>query len=156
GAPFIESVKPCPKMATGQPPTGFVPDGTKRVNSRLSIRCTAGTPVSVPTGGMVCVLSSYCRDEKEPYAIDAIEPGKTCVESAGSGLGDSGPATIVWRFQVIVSAGVFGNTVREPSGASRKFATGAGADRIWSRIFSEIAVMLCVVKRLASAMSLGC
>ena len=34
-----------------------------------------------------------------------------------------------------------------------KFACGADAPRIWSRIFSEIAVMLCVVKRLAAAMS---
>ena len=33
GAPFIESVKPWPKTATGQPPAGAAPDGTKSVNT---------------------------------------------------------------------------------------------------------------------------
>src|SRR6266849_1260322 len=88
--------------------------------------------------------------------MEAIEPGKICVASTGTGVGVSGPAVDVCRFQVIDSAGEFANTVRDPSGARLKLAVGAGAARIWSRIVSEIAVMLCVVKRLASAMSLGC
>src|SRR5262249_61534140 len=37
-APFIESVNPWPKIATGQPPAGFAPDGTKSVKTRLSMR----------------------------------------------------------------------------------------------------------------------
>ena len=31
GAPCLLSVKPWPKIATGQPPAGGVPDGTKRL-----------------------------------------------------------------------------------------------------------------------------
>ena len=58
GAPFIESVKPWPKIATGQPPAGAVPDGTNSVKTRFSTRCTAGTPVRVPTGGNACDASS--------------------------------------------------------------------------------------------------
>jgi hypothetical protein len=58
GAPFIESVNPWPKTATGQPPAGVGPDGTKSVNSRSLTPCRAGTPVSVPTGGIVCDVFS--------------------------------------------------------------------------------------------------
>ena len=65
------------------------------------------------------------------------------------------PAAVTCAFHLIVRLGVTGKTVRLPSGARLKFGTGAGADRIWSRIFSEIAVTLCVVKRLASATSSG-
>jgi len=32
GAPFFESVNPCPKIAVGQPPAGAAPDGTNSVN----------------------------------------------------------------------------------------------------------------------------
>ena len=65
----------------------------------------------------------------------------------------SAPATLFWRLSRIWSVGEFAKTARAPPVPMLKFACGAGALRIWSRIFCEIAVMLCVVKRLAAAMS---
>ncbi len=55
------------------------------------------------------------------------------------------------RFQITPVTLASGKTVRAPAGPSAKLAAGAGAERIWSRIFSEISVMLCVVKTLAAA-----
>src|SRR5262249_3055714 len=52
GAPSFESVKPCPKIAVGQPPAGGAPDGRNSVNSSVFVDCTAGRPVRVPTGGI--------------------------------------------------------------------------------------------------------
>ena len=52
GAPFFESVNPCPKIATGHPPSGLTPPGTKSVNWGWFHDCTAGTPVFVPTAGI--------------------------------------------------------------------------------------------------------
>ena len=65
----------------------------------------------------------------------------------------SGPATLFCRLNRIWSVGEFAKTARAPPVAMLKFACGAAALRIWSRIFCEIAVMLCVVNRLAAAMS---
>ena len=48
---------------------------------------------------------------------------------------------------------MFVNTVR--ARAELEARGGLGAARIWWRIFSQIAVMLCVVKMLASAISCG-
>jgi hypothetical protein len=52
GAPYMLSPKPCPKIATGQPPAGFAPAGTKSCSSRLLLPCGCGWPVSVPVAGM--------------------------------------------------------------------------------------------------------
>ncbi len=52
GAPFFESVKPCPKIATGQPPAGAVPAGSKSVNWISFVDWTAGSPLRVPTAGI--------------------------------------------------------------------------------------------------------
>jgi hypothetical protein len=52
GAPFLESVKPCPKVATGQPAAGVVPAGMNSVNWIWFVACGVGFPVLVPTGGM--------------------------------------------------------------------------------------------------------
>src|SRR3954454_4340838 len=49
GAPFFESVKPCPKIATGPPRAGLTRPGTNRVNWSRFVEWTAGTPVLVPT-----------------------------------------------------------------------------------------------------------
>jgi len=46
-------------------------------------------------------------------------------------------------------------TVRDAAGPRLKSAVGCEELLSWLRIFSEIGVMLCVVKRLAPAMSLG-
>src|SRR5471032_496094 len=73
----------------------------------------------------------------------------------GSGCGESGPVTVVCWFHVIERPGLFSKTVRAPRGPRLKLGIGAGASLICSRIFSEVAVMLCVVKRLAPAMSAG-
>src|SRR5919201_1759514 len=52
GAPFFESVKPWPKIATGQPPAGLTPPGTKSVNWSWFVPCGTGVPVAVPYGGI--------------------------------------------------------------------------------------------------------
>ena len=52
GAPCLLSVKPCPKIATGQPPAGVVPAGITRLKTSLLAPWTLGTPVRVPIGGM--------------------------------------------------------------------------------------------------------
>src|SRR6476469_2294450 len=52
GAPFLESVNPCPKMTVGQPPAGAAPDGTKSVNWIWFLPCGTGVPVAVPYGGI--------------------------------------------------------------------------------------------------------
>jgi hypothetical protein len=52
GAPPRLSVNPWPKIATGQPPAGFAPAGTKSVNPSVFIACTTGVPVAVPYAGM--------------------------------------------------------------------------------------------------------
>ncbi len=52
GAPFFQSVKPCPKIAVGQPPAGFVPAGRKSENWIVFVPCRCGLPVLVPTCGM--------------------------------------------------------------------------------------------------------
>ena len=48
GAPFLLSVKPCPKIATGQPPAGWTPTGTNSVNCTWFVPCATGVPVAVP------------------------------------------------------------------------------------------------------------
>ena len=52
GAPFFQSVKPWPKIATGQPPDGGVPAGRKTENCTWFVPCATGLPVLVPTGGI--------------------------------------------------------------------------------------------------------
>ena len=55
GAPFLESVKPWPKIATGQPVAGFAPAGMNSVNWMGFVLSGFGFPVLVPTGGMTLV-----------------------------------------------------------------------------------------------------
>src|SRR5206468_7469286 len=97
GAPCLLSVKPCPKIATGQPSAGAVPEGMNRLKKSSLIRCTTGTPVRVPIGGMNFSGVSQSGDAKLPKAIALTEPGKT--ESAGSGRNDTVKlgAVPVWR-----------------------------------------------------------
>jgi hypothetical protein len=52
GLLFLLSPKPCPKIATGQPPAGCGPDGRKRLKYTAFVPWTAGDPVSVPVGGI--------------------------------------------------------------------------------------------------------
>src|SRR5215216_3934613 len=52
GAPFFQSVSPCPKIPTGQPPDGGEPVGRKRENWTLFVPWGRGFPVLVPTAGM--------------------------------------------------------------------------------------------------------
>ena len=52
GAPYMLSPKPWPKMATGQPPAGLVPLGTKTSTIKSLLPCGTGVPVSVPVAGM--------------------------------------------------------------------------------------------------------
>ena len=62
----------------------------------------------------------------------------------------------IWRRQEIDVNDESGKTVRSPALPSVN-DTGAGDDAwICARIFSEIAVIVCVVKRLAAAMSSDC
>src|SRR3954469_25236185 len=87
------------------------------------------------------------------------EPGKFVGRKSAPGFrvdDVGGPATVFCLFERINSVGAFAKTVRAPPAAMLKLACGAVAVRIWARIFSEIAVMLCVVKRLAAAMSSLC
>ncbi len=53
GAPFFQSVNPCPKIATGHPPAGRAPAGRKSENWMLFVPCGTGVPVAVPTAGMI-------------------------------------------------------------------------------------------------------
>jgi hypothetical protein len=80
-------------------------------------------------------------------------PTPTSAESA-SVVGEN-VAVPSCRFQITLPVVASGKTVREPSGPSVKLATGVAEARSWARIFREMAVMLCVVKRLTAAMSLG-
>lgn len=52
GAPYMLSVKPWPKIATGQPAAGLSPDGRKSWKISFSLPCSLGASVSVPTAGM--------------------------------------------------------------------------------------------------------
>jgi hypothetical protein len=90
-----------------------------------------------------------------PKAIVPTLPGK--IESAGVGRAEvTAWGGVGWsrvsEMPVTVAAG---NTVRVPPGPSAKLGAGAAEARIWARIFWEIGVMLCVVKRLSAAISLG-
>ena len=48
GTPYMLSVKPWPKIATGQPPAGLVPEGVKSVRPIVFVESGAGVPVAVP------------------------------------------------------------------------------------------------------------
>ena len=48
----VTLVKPCPKTATGQPPAGSTPPGTKSVNWSWFVDCGTGVPVAVPVAGI--------------------------------------------------------------------------------------------------------
>src|SRR5919204_5803881 len=152
GAPFFESVNPCPKIATGQPPAGLRPPGTKSVNCTSFVVCGTGVPVAVPYGGITFAAVSYSGDAYEPNATDATEPGKRNSAAVGNVVGEKVDVPI-WRFHVIGVAA--GKTVRAPPGPSAKVA-GAGVDAwICARILREIAVMRCVVNKLAVAIASG-
>ena len=58
------------------------------------------------------------------------------------------------RFHWTAVIDVNGKTVRSPFVPRTKFATGGAAAWICARILFEIAVIVCVVKRLAVAISL--
>src|SRR5215218_1456826 len=58
GAPFFQSVSPCPKIPTGQPPDGGEPVGRKRENWTLFVPWGRGFPVLVPTAGMTLAAVS--------------------------------------------------------------------------------------------------
>src|SRR5438094_20200 len=72
GAPCLLSVKPCPKIATGQPPAGAGSAGMIRLKYRVLVDWTAGTPVSVPIGGMNFSAVSPSGDVEPPNAIAAM------------------------------------------------------------------------------------
>ena len=55
GLLFLLSPKPCPKIATGQPLAGFVPEGTNRLKWTMLLPNVSGVPVRVPLGGMNCI-----------------------------------------------------------------------------------------------------
>ena len=59
------------------------------------------------------------------------------------------------RLSVAFSGAIDVNTVRSPFAPRRKSAGAGVAAWIWSRIFSRMAVVLCVVKTLTSTMSLS-
>jgi hypothetical protein len=52
GAPYMLSVKPWPKIATGHPFAGLLPAGTKISKRRSFALCGLGLPMSVGTAGM--------------------------------------------------------------------------------------------------------
>src|SRR5262245_8014835 len=85
GAPCLLSVKPWPKIATGQPSAGGVPRGRNRLNCRVLFPCTAGTPVRVPTGGMNCSLVSQFGDSNWPKATAPTDGPVGNTLSAGTG-----------------------------------------------------------------------
>ena len=51
GAPYMLSVKPWPKIATGHPPAGLVPAGRNICTTMPLLDCACGCPVSVAVGG---------------------------------------------------------------------------------------------------------
>src|SRR5258707_15149088 len=51
GAPYMLSVKPCPKIATGQPPAGFGPAGRNTAKCILVLDWGTGRPVRVGGAG---------------------------------------------------------------------------------------------------------
>src|SRR4029077_17062070 len=110
--------------------------------------CTSGSPVREPTAGMNPPAVSKSGDAYVPNAIVPTAPPRATIDS-GPGADGVGP---FWRLSAIVVVGVTGKTVRSPF-VPRSKLTGVAPSGL--RIFSEIAVMLCVVKTLAAAMSKG-
>src|SRR5262245_31636576 len=118
GAPCLLSVKPCPKMATGQPPTGTVPAGTIRLNSSVLILCATGTPVRVGIGGMNFCGVSQSGDSKLPNATAPTARGK--MPRAATGTVEVLNATgfvPTWRFHTIDVTLLSGKAVRIVAGA---------------------------------------
>ena len=93
GAPFLLSVNPWPKIATGQPPAGAVPAGTNSVNCTLFTDCTAGHTGSRPhrrdhLGGRL-VVRRVVGSERE--RADAGEERQE--EAPGENVG----VVLIWR-----------------------------------------------------------
>src|SRR6185436_3627653 len=148
GAPCLLSVKPWPKIATGQPPAGGVPDGTNRLKYSVFVDCTAGTPVRVPTAGMTLPAVSQSGELNRPNTMRPTAPGKT--SSAGTATNEDvvEPLLRICRFHWIVATLARGKLARIVAGV-----TGIALMR--SRIFSSTAVALCVLKTLAVTIVAG-
>ncbi len=108
------------------------------------VPCTAGTPVRVPTAGMILPVVSQSGELNLP---NAMRPTPGCASSAavGTATGLRAPVVDVCRLNVMVVSPLGesrGNTVRLPPGPSRNVA-GAGVMPLRrSRIFSSTAVAL--------------
>ena len=106
--------------------------------------CTAGTPVLVPTAGMILPAVSQSGELNFP---NAMRPTPGCASSAvvGTATGLRGPVVEVCRLNVMVVSPlgeISGKTVRLPPGPSWNVA-GAGVMALRrSRIFSSTAVAL--------------
>jgi hypothetical protein len=80
--------------------------------------------------------------------------GKRPRAATGTGIAERAGPVVSWALNVTPVTVGNGNTVRVPDGPSRKSARPGVVALIWSRIFSRMAVALCVVKMLATTMSL--
>ena len=81
-----------------------------------------------------------------PIPAHSGEDGANMIDGAAN---DEMP---VWRVTCTNGVVAAGKTVRSPLRPRLKFT---GLPCSWARICREVAVMLCVVKRLAAAMSFG-
>src|SRR5262249_2813313 len=134
GPPCLLSVKPWPKMATGQPLLGRGPAGINRLKNTSSDPCE-GTLWRVGTWGIKTLAFCQCCPANLPKASVATEPGNTCraARLPFRLVGTSGPTARAWTFQVNPVTVLTGKTVVSPLLPSLKLTTGGAAALICSR-----------------------
>src|SRR5258708_9632308 len=102
GAPCLLSVKPWPKIATGQPLAGRGPAGINRLKNKSSVPGWGGTLAPVGTAGMNTPPFGQCCPVNLPNARVPVDPGNPCNASRFPPrlTGASGPTLLPFTSQV--------------------------------------------------------